>query len=72
MKHIDLLNEPFKLKIKKKVMLDRKLSGGEKSKIKAMIDNPDFMKNLKSRLNKSAFIESEIPVIIELLKGDIK
>lgn len=67
---IDLLNEPFKLELIKKINLSKTLSVMDKTKIKKSIKNPNFINTLKAKFNKSVFNTGDIKAVIAFLEGD--
>jgi len=65
----DLLNEPFKIELTKKVSLSKVLSGVDKSRIKIQIKNSNFINKLKANFNKGVFTSNDINAVIDFLKG---
>jgi hypothetical protein len=64
----DLLNNPFKIKLIKKVALSKVLSGSDKSKLKMIINSSNFIDTLKEKFNKNAYTTEDIEDVFTFIK----
>ena len=67
---IDLMNEPFRLALTKRISLSKILSGVEKTRIKKAINKSNFINILEEKFNKTVYTLNDIDAVIQFLKGN--